>query len=195
MRSFKPYVEFRLTETKITLKNKKGYEIFIEISPGSSFGSEHTTTRLCLRAIEEIFKTRSVKTALDFGCGSGVLGICAAALGAESVLAVDIDPMAVKEAGVNFERNKLNSKGHVQYGSLEDVQGKFDLVIANIVTDELLGMVAEIESLLEKNGILLVSGIYETKKEKAITGFSNASFRFTKEYIESGWTALWFDWA
>jgi len=61
------------------------------------------------------------------------------------------------------------------------------------VTDELLGMVEEIKSLLARNGILLVSGIYETKKEKAIAGFSNASFRFTKEYIESGWTALWFD--
>lgn len=193
MRSFKPYVEFRLTESRIELKTPDGENRVIEISPGSSFGAEHPTTKLCITGLEEIFKKRPVKTVLDFGCGSGVLGICAASLGAENVLAVDIDPAAVKEAEVNFEKNKLNSIGRVQYGSKEDVQGKFDLIIANIVTDDLLGLVDWFKSMITEDGILLVSGIYEVKEEALVTAYTKAGFGVNNEYRESGWVAIWFE--
>jgi ribosomal protein L11 methyltransferase len=193
MRSYKPYVEFRLTESKIRLKTREGENRIIEISPGSSFGAEHPTTRLCIMGLEEIFKNGIVKKVLDFGCGSGVLGVCAASLGAESVLAVDIDPIAVKEAEVNFEKNNLSSIGRVQYGSLEDVRGRFELIIANIVTDDLLTMVDSFKSMLESEGILLVSGIYEMKKEALVTAYAKTGFRVNNEYSESGWVAIWFD--
>ena len=193
MRSYKPYVEFRLTESRIGLETPDGENRFIEISPGSSFGAEHPTTRLCIKGLEEIFKKRTVRTVLDFGCGSGVLGICAASLGAENVLAVDIDPAAVKEAKVNFERNKMNSIGHVQYGSKEDVRGRFELIIANIVTDDLLALVDWFKSMLTEDGTLLVSGIYEMKEEALVTGYIKAGFRVNKEYRESGWVAIWFE--
>jgi ribosomal protein L11 methyltransferase len=193
MRSYKPYVEFRLTQSRIGLKTPDGENRIIEISPGSSFGAEHPTTRLCIMGLEEIFKKRTVKTVLDFGCGSGVLGICAASLGAESVLAVDIDPMAVKEAEVNFEKNKLNSIGHVQYGSREDVGGRFELILANIVTDDLLPLVDWFKSKLTDDGILLVSGIYEMKKEALVSAYTKAGFKVNNEYCESGWVAIWFD--
>ncbi|MBI2487189.1 MAG: 50S ribosomal protein L11 methyltransferase, partial [Deltaproteobacteria bacterium] len=130
---FEPYVEFRTSVSKIPLKTRIGDEIFIEIGPGTSFGANHQTTRLCVRAIEEIFKTENIGNVLDFGCGSGILGISAAALGAQSVLAIDIDPIAVEESIRNAERNGVSSEVKVLYGSLEDVKGKFELVIANIV--------------------------------------------------------------
>lgn len=193
MRSYKPYVEFRLTESRIGLKTPDGESRVIEISPGSSFGAEHPTTRLCIMGLGEIFKERTVKTVLDFGCGSGVLGICAASLGAESVLAVDIDPAAVKEAEVNFEKNKLNSIGRVQYGSKEDVRGRFELIIANIVTDDLLDLIDWFKSVLTENGILLVSGIYEMKEEALVTAYTKAGFRVNNDYRESGWVAIWFE--
>jgi ribosomal protein L11 methyltransferase len=193
MRSYKPYVEFRLTESRIGFKTPDGENRIIEISPGTSFGAEHPTTRLCIIGLEEIFKKRTVKTVLDFGCGSGVLGICAASLGAESVLAVDIDPTAIREAEVNFEKNKLNSIGHVQYGSREDVRGRFELIIANIVTDELLTLVDWFKSMLTEDGVLLVSGIYEMKEEALVTAYTEAGFRVGNEYRESGWVAIWFD--
>jgi ribosomal protein L11 methyltransferase len=193
MRSYKPYVEFRLTGSRIRLKTREGENRIIEISPGSSFGAEHPTTRLCIMGLEEIFKNGIVKKVLDFGCGSGVLGVCAASLGAESVLAVDIDPIAVKEAEVNFEKNNLSSIGRVQYGSLEDVRGRFELIIANIVTDDLLTMVDSFKSMLESEGILLVSGIYEMKKEALVTAYAKTGFRVNNEYSESGWVAIWFD--
>ena len=190
--SFEPYVEFRTSASKIPLKTPLGERIFIEIGPGTSFGAAHQTTRLCIRAVEEIFKTKSIGHVLDFGCGSGILGISTAALGAQSVLAIDIDPIAVEESVRDVERNRLSSKIHVLRGSLENIVGKFELVIANIVTDELLRMVEGIKSLLEEGGILLVSGISELKKEKTISGFRGAGFSLNKDFIEGGWVAIWF---
>jgi ribosomal protein L11 methyltransferase len=193
MKSYKPYVEFRLTESRIGLKSPNGDHRVIEISPGSSFGAEHPTTRLCIKGLEAIFKKRTVKTVLDFGCGSGVLGICAGSLGAESVLAVDIDPVAVKEAEINFLKNKLNSRGRVQHGSKEDVRGSFELIIANIVTDDLLGLVDWFKSMLTGDGVLLVSGIYEMKEEMLVAAYAKAGFRVKNQYRESGWVAIWFE--
>ena len=193
MKSYRPYVEFRLTESRIGLKSPNGEDKVVEISPGSSFGAEHPTTRLCIKGLEEIFRQRTVKTVLDFGCGSGVLGICAGSLGAESVLAVDIDPAAVKEAEVNFLKNKLNSVGRVQHGSKEDVRGSFELIIANIVTDDLLALVDWFKSMLAGDGILLVSGIYEMKEETLVGAYAKAGFRVIDEYRESGWVAIWFE--
>jgi ribosomal protein L11 methyltransferase len=193
MRSYKPYVEFRLTESRIRLKTPDGENRTVEISPGSSFGAEHPTTRLCIMALEEIFNKRAVKTVLDFGCGSGVLGICAASLGAGGVLAVDIDPAAVKEAKANIERNKLNSIGQVRYGSTEEVRGRFELIIANIVTDDLLTLVGWFKSVLSEGGILLVSGVYEVKEQALVTAYAKAGFRVINRYRESGWLAIWFE--
>jgi ribosomal protein L11 methyltransferase len=193
MRSYKPYVEFRLTESRIRLKTPDGENRIVDISPGSSFGAEHPTTRLCIMALEEIFNKRAVKAVLDFGCGSGVLGICAASLGAGGVLAVDIDPAAVKEAKANFERNKLNSIGKVRYGSTEEVRGRFELIIANIVTDDLLTLVDWFKSVLSEGGILLVSGVYEVKEQALVTAYTKAGFRVINRYRESGWLGIWFE--
>jgi ribosomal protein L11 methyltransferase len=193
MRSYKPYVEFRLTESRIRLKTPDGENRIVEISPGCSFGAEHPTTRLCITALEEIFNKRAVKTVLDFGCGSGVLGICAASLGGGGVLAVDIDPAAVKEAKANFERNKLNSIGQVRYGSTEEVRGRFELIIANIVTDDLLTLVDWFKSVLSEGGILLVSGVYEVKERALVTAYAKADFTVINRYRESGWLAICFE--
>jgi len=193
MGRFEPYIEFRPYVSKVPLRTPSGEETFIEIGPGTSFGAEHNTTRLCVKAVEEVFKTRRIKNVLDFGCGSGILGISAAVLGAKSVLAIDIDPVAVEEAGRNTERNGMNSRVHVLLASIEDVGERFELVIANIVTDELIRMVEGIKSVLEEDGILVVSGISELKKEMAISVFREAGFGLNREFIEGGWVAIWFD--
>ncbi|KRT66286.1 MAG: ribosomal protein L11 methyltransferase, ribosomal protein L11 methyltransferase, partial [Candidatus Dadabacteria bacterium CSP1-2] len=76
------------------------------------------------------------------------------------------------------------------YGSLETIRRKFELVIANIVTDELLRMREDIKSLIDDEGLLLVSGISELKKDKALSGFTDIGFSFNKEFIEGGWVAM-----
>ena len=193
MRYFEPYIEFRSRALKVPIKTPGGEEIFIEITPGSSFGGEHKTTGLCVRGIEEIFITKRIKTVLDLGCGSGILGISSAMLGAESVLAIDIDPLAVDEARKNVKINRLDSKVHVANISIEDVRGKFELVVANLVRDELIRMVKEIRSVMEENGILLVSGIFEDRKERAISRFKEIGFSLSREFSEGGWVAIWFN--
>jgi ribosomal protein L11 methyltransferase len=174
----------------ITLKAPNGEEIHIEIGPGSSFGAGHITTKLCLKGIEEIFKRKKIKNVLDLGCGTGVLGISAKVLGAECVLAIDVDPLAVEEARMNALRNGIESKFFSVCGSLEDIQGRFDLVIANIVTDDLLRMSKGIKLLIDDGGLLLVSGISELKKEKALKGFTEAGFSLDRELMEESWVAM-----
>lgn len=193
MRHFEPYTEFRSRPLRIPLKTSGGDDVSIEIVPGSSFGGDHQTTRLCIRGIEEIFKTRKIKTVLDLGCGSGILGISCAMLGAEGVLAIDIDPVAVEEARKNAEENGLGSRVRVLFGSLDDVREKFDLVLANIVTDELIRMSGKIKSAVDEDGILLVSGISELKKEHAVSGFREIGFSLNREFIDGGWVAIWFN--
>ena len=192
MRYFEPYTEFRSRALNVPVKTPGGEEIFVEITPGSSFGGEHKTTGLCVRGIEEIFKTRKIKTVLDLGCGSGILGISCATLGAENVLAIDIDPLAVDEARKNVKINRLDSKVRVENNSIEDVRGKFDLVVANIIRDELIRMAKEIKSVVEENGILLVSGIFEDRKERAISTFKEIGFSLNREFADGGWVAILF---
>jgi ribosomal protein L11 methyltransferase len=187
-----PYIEYRTTLSRIPLLVLAGEEKFIEIAPGTSFGSNHNTTRLCLKAIEEVFKTGKIEKVLDFGCGSGILAISAAVLGAGSVLAIDIDPIAVEEAIKNVERNGLSAKVGVLRASLEAVKERYDLVMANIVTDELLRMAEGIKMVMDENGVLVVSGISELKKEKAISGFKEAGFDLVREFTGDGWVAIWF---
>lgn len=192
MRYFEPYIEFRSRPLKIPLKTSGGQEVSIEIGPGSSFGGEHKTTGLCVRGIEEIFRTRRIKTVLDIGCGSGILGISSAMLGAENVLAIDIDPLAVDEARNNVKINSVDSRVCVTNNSIEDVKGQFELVVANIIRDELIRMAKEIKSVLEENGILLVSGIFENRKERAISRFKEIGFSLNREFMDGGWVAIWF---
>jgi len=187
---FEPYTEYRSHVSKISLRTADGEEVYIEIGPGASFGAEHMTTRLCLRGIEEIFKINKIKTVLDLGCGSGILGIAAKALGAENVFLIDIDPLAVEEAKGNALRNGVDSSVLIFYGSLENIKRKFELVIANIVTGELLRMGEGIKSLFDNEGFLLVSGISELKKDEALSGLIDIGFSFNKEFIEGGWVAM-----
>ncbi|MCI0453388.1 MAG: 50S ribosomal protein L11 methyltransferase [Candidatus Dadabacteria bacterium] len=190
--SFEPYTEFRLYASKIVLKAPKGKEVQIEIGPGSSFGAGHMTTKLSLRGIEEVFRRKRVKNVLDFGCGSGVLGISAKALGAEYVTAIDNDPLAVDETRVNALRNRMDSNFLIICGSLDSINRRFDLVIANLVTDELIRMSKDIKSLIDEKGLLLVSGISELKREIALKGFTDIGLSIEREFVEGGWVAMIF---
>ncbi len=95
----------------VTLKLPNGEEKIIEIHPGMSFGTgNHVTTRSCIKLLENIFKERRVEKILDIGCGSGILGICSVALGANMILAIDIDAGVVDEAKINVEKNGFSTR-------------------------------------------------------------------------------------
>ncbi len=169
--------------------SKKG-EIVTEINPAFAFGTgHHESTRLCIEGMEAIFKKKKVETVLDVGCGSGILAICAVKLGAKWDLALDIDPVAVREAKNNIERNKVSRQVFPLCGSLEAVGGKFGLVLANINAEEIIGMRRELKSRLKKEGVLLVSGILEVKSSEVVKGFQDIGLGLKRELAEGEWVA------
>ena len=190
---YEPYVEFRTDPLRISLAKASGENVFITIAPGTSFGSDHHTTKLCLRAMEDFFKTKEFDKVLDIGCGSGILAISTAKLGAKSIVAIDVDPLSIREAVRNAQINKSIYKIRFIHGSIESLNDKFNLIVANIVTDKLVLMVGDIRKCMEENGDLVVSGISELKKEKLIKSFLEEGLRLRKEFYEGGWVSLVFE--
>jgi len=133
----------------------------IMIDPALAFGSgHHETTASCLAAIGEV--VREGDRLLDVGCGSGILGIAAAMLGAR-VDACDTDPLAVENARKNFSLNRQPLE-NIWEGSAPAAKGEYDVVVANIVAD-VLGMIArDLKKRTKEGGLLILSGILDTKE-------------------------------
>jgi len=126
------------------------------------------------------------------GCGSGVLAICAAALGASTALAIDIDATSVGEARINVNKNGFSSNIEVLCGSLENTNDGFYLVMANILIDSILLISEEPKSKLKSEGLLLVSGFRDTRKDEVIQRFRELGLSLDKELSNEGWGALSF---
>lgn len=188
-----PVFEYHTKVSTIKLELQNGEVKLIEINPGWAFGTgSHITTKLCIKALEEIFKERKLEKVLDVGCGSGVLAICAAALGASTALAIDIDATSVGEARINVNKNGFSSNIEVLCGSLENTNHSFDLVMANILIDSILLISDELKSKLKSDGLLLVSGIRDTRKDEVIQRFRELGLSLDKELCNEGWVALSF---
>jgi ribosomal protein L11 methyltransferase len=137
----------------------KDGEIVIEIDPGMAFGTgQHPTTAMCLRALEELVLPGN--SVLDLGCGSGILGIAAAKLGAARVLALDIDPNAVRAARENAAANGAAVAVEVREGSL-DGDEVFDLIVANISGLTLERLASALARSQAPGGVLITSGFLE----------------------------------
>ena len=146
----------------------------IEIDPGMAFGSGmHETTAMCLELLEE--SVQPGQRVIDVGTGSGILAIGAALLGAGDVLAIDIDPMAVKVAGENVAHNGLNGTVRVAQGDLLQASDAVcDVCVANIITDVICAFAAPLRAHIAPGGLFLCSGIIR-ERESAVTGALNAA--------------------
>ena len=134
-------------------------EIILELDPGMAYGTgTHETTILCVRALEDWITPD--KTLLDVGTGTGILAITGILLGAKSTLAIDLDLDAVRIANENASRNKVTEKIDVVHGDLMDkVQGKFEVVVVNIIADVIIEITKGIREYLTDDGIFIASGI------------------------------------
>jgi ribosomal protein L11 methyltransferase len=134
------------------------------LDPGMAFGTgSHPTTRLCLEWLER--NVSASASLLDYGCGSGILAIAAARLGAGRVAGVDIDPQAVESARANAERNGVKA---LFADSAQPVAGEYDLVVANILSNPLRVLAPAICAHVRSGGRLALSGILREQAEEII---------------------------
>ncbi|NLT58930.1 MAG: 50S ribosomal protein L11 methyltransferase [Clostridiales bacterium] len=171
--------------------------VTLEIDPGSSFGTgTHHTTRLCLLLLEAL--PLAGERVLDMGCGSGILGIAAALLGAAQVTAVDIDENALRVAADNFDKNHIGRDRLRLFGgdvtgdaALEaEIGGGYDLVLANIVADVILGMRRHLHGFLRPGGLLIASGILAERAQEVAQGLEQAGLETLERRELEGWAAL-----
>lgn len=166
-------------------------EVVIEIDPGMAFGTGlHPSTRLCLMLLERHL-TPGMEV-LDLGTGSGILAIAAAKLGAASVLALDLDSLAVKVARANVRANKLVQRVRVRRGTLGADVGRerFQMVVANISADVIVHLAHPISSALAWRGLLIASGILEGRLEGVASSLAQAGLGVKGSFAEGEWRAL-----
>lgn len=168
-------------------------DVVLALDPGMAFGTGlHPTTRLCLAALEVVADRGELADAraLDVGCGSGILAIAAAKLGAASVLGVDTDPIAEEATLANARRNRLVRKVHAREGSLPSGEDAFDVVLANLVAGVLVALAVPLHDELRPGGILLASGILDEREADVVAAFEAAGLVVTQRTTEGDWVAL-----
>ena len=178
---------FIITNDKKFTSNSK---IIININPGLGFGTgHHPTTKMMLENIEK-YDLES-KSVLDFGCGSGILSIAAKKLNAKNIVAIDTDDLAISSAKENLTFSKLSSID-LRVGSIEilDANKKFDFIFANISSSIITKYSDILISRINKNGILLCSGILNIHMEKTLLKLEKSGFKLINSYQEDDWSCL-----
>lgn len=170
---------------------RAGDELVIEIDPGMAFGTgTHPTTSLCVKFLEQFIEP-GVDSVLDVGCGSGILAIASALLGAKDVLAVDIDPVAVEVTKKNAELNHLSGKIRVKEGDLtKGLNERTDIVAANLMADLVIMLSKDVAAHLKDKGIFISSGILIEKKEQVAAAIEECGFRILNIVEEGEWCAI-----
>ena len=163
--------------------------IALNIDPGLAFGTGgHETTRLCLEMCEKYMKAGD--SVLDVGCGSGILGIAALLCSAGRAVGVDIDEKAVETARENAAVNGVDDRYTAIHGSFTDkVEGKYDIVLANIVADAILFLSRGVADFMKKDAVYIVSGIIDTRAEEVKNGIS-PWFDIIEEKLDGGWACF-----
>lgn len=166
-------------------------DLVVTLDPGMAFGTGlHPTTRLCLLALERI--VRPGDRVFDVGTGSGILALAAARLGAASVLAVDLDDVAVTAARANVVANRLEARIETALGSTEAAPpgATYDLVVANIIARVIVDIAADLAARVRPGGLLVASGILELRRDEVASALGGAGLEVVETLDEADWVAL-----
>ena len=164
--------------------------IVITMDPGMAFGTgTHETTSLCLETLDSMVK--GGERVLDIGTGSGILAIAALKLGAAEAEGVDIDPMCVRTAGENDERNGVAEHFTVLVGDLSDkASGKYNIITANIVAAAILSLAPHVPVLMAPGARFIASGIIDTRKDEVLAGLRAAGLEPVEIKEKRGWVCV-----
>ncbi len=172
-----------------TYENKDDRTV-LSIDPGAAFGTgTHATTSLCLSLLENYITDNT--RMLDIGTGSGILSIASVLLGAEKAIGVDIDAQSVKTAKENAQINNIGDKCEFIVGDLaEKISGKYNVICANIVADVIIKLLENVEQFLEEDGVFIISGIIDLRKDDVLKAAAEKGFTIAEECYKDNWCAF-----
>ena len=168
--------------------------VTLTLNPGLTFGTgSHATTRLCLTALES--RIRGGEKVLDLGCGSGILSIAALRLGAESAFACDIDEKCVDVAYENAALNGIGKDRYtVRWGNVltdaalrQEMGAGYDIVVANIVADVIMGLSPHVRPFLKPGGLFLCSGIIDDRAAEVLEKLKADGWDVFEQRSSEGW--------
>ncbi|MGI6161163.1 MAG: 50S ribosomal protein L11 methyltransferase [Christensenellales bacterium] len=163
-------------------------DIVIELDPGMAFGTgTHETTQLCLKLLEKHVKKGHL--VIDIGCGTGILAIAAAKLGANSVEAIDIDAQSVSIAKENAKNNNADikvTKGDLLSGGA----GRADVITANIIADAIISLAPEIPRHLKPGGVFIASGIIKEREGDVMAALEKNRLVAIETLRQGEWVAI-----
>ncbi|MBD7914001.1 50S ribosomal protein L11 methyltransferase [Clostridium sp. Sa3CUN1] len=167
----------------------KNDELVLELDPGMAFGTgTHETTRMCIQALDKYVEAES--TVFDVGCGSGILAIAAAKLGAKKAVGVDLDPVAVESAKENVGFNNLNNI-EILYGNLvEVIDGKADIVVANIIAEVICILTEDVKRVLKEDGYFITSGIIHDRVDMVTKKLEETGFEVVEINKDGEWNCI-----
>ncbi len=173
-------------------KSRKKFpgRVILTIDPGMAFGSgQHETTKLCMELIEKNITADCEM--LDVGTGSGILSIAGLLLGAKHATGIDIDKMSVKVAAENAQINGVGDRFTAVCGDLATgIDGRFNMITANIVADIIMRLLPDAVRLLDDRGTFIASGIISERREDMLDSFEKAGLAVTEERDDRGWCAF-----
>ena len=162
----------------------------IHLDPGMAFGTgTHETTAMCVRLVEKY--VRPGQKVIDIGTGTGILAIAAAHMGARDVLAIDLDPVAVRVAEENVRDNGFAGRIRVRQGDLlERVEEAADVVIANIIAQVIIELCAPVMRHIAPGGVFICSGIAREKKDEVVSALQAAGYGDLEMVQDGEWAAI-----
>ncbi|MCW5718778.1 MAG: 50S ribosomal protein L11 methyltransferase [Bauldia sp.] len=177
---------------------RRANDIAIEIEAAQAFGTgHHGTTAGCLEVLDRLCRARRYRAPLDLGTGSGVLAIAMAKAWGVPVLASDIDPVAVRIANQNARLNRVG--GSVQAVTAAGFrhpllrEGRFDLVVANILAGPLASLATDLTARLLPGGTVVLSGLLPQQRRLIVARYRSRGLRLARSIIRNGWLTLVFN--
>jgi ribosomal protein L11 methyltransferase len=165
-------------------------DIVIELDPGMAFGTgTHETTIMCIQELEKYINKDSI--VFDIGCGSGILSIASAKLGAYKVVGIDLDEVATTVSTRNVIINKVEDKVEIRKGNLmEVIHEKADIIVSNIIADVIMILASQIKDYLKEKGIFIASGIILEKVDEVLKNLNDNGLKILETRKMGDWVVI-----